>query len=78
MWAALAASGLPADSYELNHAMLVALETPDAEKRWLNGEDVFAEVSCDRLLEGEDAPRKQHLIEVLVAGALAKEFPPSP
>jgi hypothetical protein len=75
MWAALSASGLPADSYELNHAMLIALETPDAESRWLGGEDVFAGVSCDRLLEGEDAPRKQHLIEVLVAGALAKEFP---
>ena len=27
---------------------------------------------------GEDAPRKQHLIDVLVAGALAKEFPPNP
>ena len=78
MWAALTASGLRADSYELNHAMLVALEVPDAEKRWLNGEDVFAEVSSDRLLEGTDAPRKQHLIDVLVAGALAKEFPSSP
>ena len=75
MWGALSASGLPADSYELNHAMLVALETPDAESRWLNGEDVFAGVSCDRLFEGEDAPRKQHLIDVLTAGALAKEFP---
>jgi hypothetical protein len=78
MWAALTASGLRADSYELNHAMLVALETPDAESRWLKGEDVFAGVSCDRLLEGEDAPRKRHLIDVLVAGALAREFPPPP
>jgi hypothetical protein len=75
MWAALTVSALPADSYELNHAMLVALETPDAESRWLKGENVFADVSCDRLLEGEDAPRKQRLIDVLVAGALAKEFP---
>jgi hypothetical protein len=78
MWAALTASGLPAHSYELNHAVLVALEVPDAERRWLGGEDVFAEVSCDRLLAGEDATRKQHLIDVLVAGALAKEFPPNP
>lgn len=75
MWAALTASGLPADSYELNHAVLVALETPDGENRWLKGEDVFADVSCDRLFEGEDAPRKQRLIDTLVAGALAKEFP---
>jgi hypothetical protein len=73
--AALTASGLSADSYELNHAMLVALETPNAESRWLKGENVFVDVSCDRLLEGEDAPRKQRLIDVLVAGALAREFP---
>jgi len=78
MWAALTASGLPAHSYELNHAMLVALETQDAESRWLKGEDVFADVSSDRLLVGEDAPRKQHLIDVLIAGALAKEFPANP
>jgi hypothetical protein len=75
MWASLSALGLPADSYELNHAVLVALETPDAESRWLKGENVFADVSCDRLLEGEDAPRKQRLIDMLVAGALAKDFP---
>ena len=78
MWAALTASGLPVHSYELNHAMLVALEAPDAERRWLNGEDVFADVSSDKLLAGEDGPRKQHLIDVLVAGALAREVPPSP
>ena len=78
MWAALTASGLPAHCYELNHAMLVALETPDAESRWLKGEDVFADVSCDRLLAREDGPRKQHLIDVLVAGALAREFPAAP
>lgn len=75
MWAALSASGLPADSYELNHAVLVALETPDAESRWLKGEDVFADVSCDRLLAGEDKARRQRLIDVLIAGALARDFP---
>jgi hypothetical protein len=32
-------------------------------------------VSRDRLFEGEDAPRKQRLIDILVAGATAKEFP---
>lgn len=78
MWAALFALGLPADSYELNHAMRVALETPDAESRWLKGEDVFAQVSSDRLFEGDDKARRRHLVDVLVAGALAKDFPPSP
>jgi hypothetical protein len=77
MWAALSASGLPAHSYELNHAMLVALENPDAESRWLKGEDVFAGVSSDRLLEGDDKARRRHLIDVLVAGATAKDFPPA-
>jgi hypothetical protein len=77
MWAALSAAGLPAESYELNHAMLVALETPDAESRWLKGEDVFAHVSSDRLLEGDDKARRRHLIDLLVAGALAKDFPPA-
>ena len=55
--------------------MLVALETPDAENRWLGGEDVFADVSCDRLLEGPDKERKRQLIDLLTAGALGKEFP---
>jgi len=72
---ALSAVGLSADSYELNHGVLVALETPDAEARWLKGEDVFAQVSCDRLNEGEDAPRKQRVIELLIAGALGRELP---
>ena len=75
MWAALSAVALPADSYELNHGVLVALENPDAEARWLKGEDVFAGVSCDRLSEGEDAPRKQRVVDFLIAGALGKEFP---
>jgi len=78
LWAALTAAGLPAHSYELNHALLVALETPDAERRWLNGEDIFAEVSCDRVDQGADAVNKQHLIATLIAGATGKEFPASP
>lgn len=75
LWAALVASNLPADSYELNHAVLVALENPDAEKRWLKGEDVFAGVARDSLFEGNDAFNKRRLIELLVAGAEGKEFP---
>ena len=42
-----AAADLCADSYELNHALCVALETHDAEARWLKGEDVFAGVACE-------------------------------
>jgi hypothetical protein len=75
LWAALAASDLPAHSYELNHALFVALENPDAEKRWLEGEDVFAGVDCDPLLAGSDGERRKQLIDLLIAGALGKEFP---
>jgi hypothetical protein len=75
MWAALFAVGLPADAYELNHGILVALETPGAEARWLKGEDIFAGVSCDRLNEGDDAARKRRVIDLLIAGAQGKEFP---
>lgn len=75
MWAALSAANLPPHSYELNHAMLVALETPDAEGRWLKGEDVFAGVSCDRIDAGPDAPNKRRIISLLIAGAHAQEFP---
>jgi hypothetical protein len=75
LWAALVAAGLRADAYEFNHALLIALEIPDAERRWLAGEDVLAEVSCDGLLEGQDVERKRRLIDVLTAGALGKELP---
>jgi len=75
MWAALASVGLPSDGYELNHAVLVALEVPDAEARWLAGEDVFAAVDCDR---PDDADRalKKRITDRLIAGALGKELPP--
>lgn len=39
---AAASLGLPVDTYELSSALVVALETPDAEARWLAGEDVLA------------------------------------
>lgn len=35
-------AGLDGSLYELNSALAVALRTPDAEARWLDGEDVFA------------------------------------
>ena len=47
MFAALRNLGLADISYELNHAVVVALSTEDAESRWLAGEDVFAPVSRD-------------------------------
>jgi Fe-S-cluster containining protein len=40
--AALMAAGLPTSAYELSAAVTRALQTADAETRWLAGEDVFA------------------------------------
>ena len=39
---AVASLGLKADTYELSSALVIALAEPDAEQRWLAGEDVFA------------------------------------
>jgi hypothetical protein len=38
---------LPIAGYEMNHAVAVALVTDDGERKWLNGEDVFAAVARD-------------------------------
>ena len=40
----LAAAGLDGNVYELNSALVVALDAPNAAERWANGEEVFA--SC--------------------------------
>ncbi len=39
--AALHATGLPVEAHELSGALDLALTMPDAEQRWLAGEDVF-------------------------------------
>lgn len=41
MQSALRDAGLPWASYELNHALLMALDDEDLEARWLQGEDVL-------------------------------------
>lgn len=47
LFAALKAVGLPHRSYELNAALERALETEDAERRWLRGEDPFESLPVD-------------------------------
>ena len=42
MQSALRDAGLPWLVYELNQALLMALDDADAGPRWLRGEDVFA------------------------------------
>ena len=47
MQAALKLSGLSHVHFEMNQALAVALNHPDAEERWLSGEPLFAEVPVD-------------------------------
>ncbi len=42
--AAMQANGLPLYLYEMNAAVVTALKTPNAEKRWLRGENIFSEL----------------------------------
>jgi hypothetical protein len=47
MAAALRKAGLPYEGYEFNAALTRALDTEDAEERWLNGENIFADILRD-------------------------------
>lgn len=66
LWAALKAVGLPYRCYELNEALDIALETHDAEARWLLGEDMFSGVQVDETSE----PHAEKLVEELIDGAM--------
>jgi Fe-S-cluster containining protein len=43
--AAIQAAGLPSTRYDLRAAVAVALQTDNGEKRWLRGENIFAQVA---------------------------------
>ena len=47
MAAGLHRTGLPYHAYEFNAALARALETDQAEQRWLAGEDIFADIHRD-------------------------------
>jgi Fe-S-cluster containining protein len=47
LWAALRAAGLPNGHYDLAEGLLRVLNTADAERRWLEGEDVFEGLGVD-------------------------------
>jgi Fe-S-cluster containining protein len=56
---ALVEAGLDGNLYELNSAVLCALETPDAARRWLAGEDVFADCICTDAHSPPRLPQKR-------------------
>ncbi len=45
---ALKSAGLDDERYELNSALLTALDAPDAAERWVRGENVFGKCKLDR------------------------------
>lgn len=75
LWAALAAENLPAEYYELHHALRIALEVPDAENRWLAGEDVFAGVAREIVEDPAVDASNRRIIAQVVAAALGREVP---
>jgi Fe-S-cluster containining protein len=77
LWSALDYAGLPIKSYELAHGLLVAIETPDAERRWLAGEDVFAGVSGDETESFAGTPDVKLFLEVVGATAMGRDPPPN-
>jgi hypothetical protein len=75
--AALRAEGLDDRLFELNHALCIALETENAEGRWLSGEDIFAGVRHERVDAGEQ-PQTALFLSVLAAGAEDSPLPANP
>jgi Fe-S-cluster containining protein len=75
LWAALAGSGKPAECYEYHHSLWIALENPDAESRWLQGEDVFASVAREVIDDPAVNAHNQQLIQALIAAASDKDSP---
>lgn len=71
---ALARVDLPSQAYELTAGLLRVLQTPDAERRWLAGEDIFAGVQADEasLAYGND-PRVRLYYGVIASAALGKQ-----
>ncbi|HYH38343.1 MAG TPA: YkgJ family cysteine cluster protein [Azospirillum sp.] len=61
--AALTLAGLPAVAYELNAGLNRVLTTPDAEARWLNGDDVFEGIAP----ESVPKPRFDETVRILVS-----------
>ena len=59
------AAGLPTDALELAAALDVALAMPDAEARWLAGEDVFRDVQRPGPREAQTERAIQHVADAL-------------
>src|SRR5690606_20410075 len=74
--AALKACALPAVSYELTGALAKALAEPDAEQRWLAGENVFDARTIDRSADRASEYQREVMLDALIAVARG-ETPPA-
>ena len=54
-------AGLRLEAFELNEALAVAIETEDAERRWLAGENIFADCQIDPVPNPVDHPASRRL-----------------
>jgi Fe-S-cluster containining protein len=75
LWGALAASNLPTEYYEFHHALRIALEIPEAESRWLAGDDIFAGVAREIVSDPVAQASNRRIIGQVVAGAMGHEMP---
>jgi Fe-S-cluster containining protein len=75
LWAALVATELPSETYEFNASVCVALETENAEARWLKGEDIFASVARMQRDDPATIAHNKKVIATLAARALGKDVP---
>lgn len=73
LWGAIAYAGLSFRTYDLVQGVLVVLTTPDAEPRWLAGEDVFASLEIDETSRMSDSPEARTRFESLGAMAMGRE-----
>jgi hypothetical protein len=67
--AALKACELPAVSYELTSALASALDSNDAEARWLDGEAVFDPATIDRSADAASEFQRDVMLDTLIAVA---------
>jgi len=74
MWAALKVNGLPYAAYELGEGIAAVLAAPDAEARWLAGEDILAGVTRDQPHDDQE----ELFLDVLSAGARGQRLPANP
>lgn len=67
--AALKACELPTVSYELTSALSTALDSADAEARWLAGEPVFDPMTIDRSADAATERQRDVMLDTLIAVA---------